>query len=72
MAKFYDTLIFELQKNGKSAASLSIKAVDLEILQNSHNSSRAETIENIILVMEDALAEKSNKNTEDKQLKLFE
>lgn len=52
MALKYDTIIIELQENGKAAASISIKKVDLEILQNSHNVTRANIIEDMIQTME--------------------
>jgi hypothetical protein len=48
----YDTIIIELQENGKATASISIKKIDLEILQNSHNVSRAQIIEDMIQTME--------------------
>ena len=52
MALNYDTIIIELQSNGKASASISIKKVDLEILQNSHNATRSQIIEDMIQTME--------------------
>lgn len=52
MALKYDTIIIELQENGKAAASISIKKVDLEVLQNSHNVTRSHIIEDMIQAME--------------------
>lgn len=52
MALKYDTIIIELQENGKPAASISIKKIDLEILQNSHNATRSNIIEDMIQTME--------------------
>jgi hypothetical protein len=52
MALNYDTIIIELQSNGKASASISIRKVDLEILQNSHNSTRSQIIEDMIQTME--------------------
>ena len=63
MALKYDTIIIELQENGNAAASISIKKIDLEILQNSHKVNRSQIIEDMIQAME--------KRDEDKdQLKL--
>jgi hypothetical protein len=67
MALNYDTIIIELQSNGKASASISIRKVDLEILQNSHNSTRSQIIEDMIQTMEQGKQE----NEEDtKQLSL--
>jgi hypothetical protein len=52
MALKYDTIIIELQENGKAAASISIKKVDLEVLQNAHNVTRSNIIEDMIQAME--------------------
>jgi len=64
MALKYDTIIIELQENGKAAASISIRKVDLEILQNSHNTTRANIIEDMIQTME------GGKEENEDQLKL--
>ena len=52
MALKYDTIIIELQENGNAAASISIKKIDLEILQNSHKVNRSQIIEDMIQAME--------------------
>ena len=51
----YDTIIIELQKDGKSAASIAVKAEDLKGLEENFNQPRAEVIENMIQVMEECL-----------------
>jgi hypothetical protein len=63
MALKYDTIIIELQENGNAAASISIKKVDLEILQNAHKVNRSQIIEDMIQAME-------NKDDDKDQLKL--
>jgi hypothetical protein len=63
MALKYDTIIIELQENGNAAASISIKKIDLEILQNSHKVNRSQIIEDMIQAME-------NRNEDKDQLKL--
>jgi hypothetical protein len=52
MALKYDTIIIELQENGNAAASISIKKIDLEVLQNSHKVNRSQIIEDMIQAME--------------------
>ena len=60
MALNYDTIIIELQSNGQASASISIRKVDLEILQNSHNSTRSQIIEDMIQTMEQGKQENEN------------
>jgi hypothetical protein len=56
----FDTLIIELQKEGKSVASIAIKSYDLAGLETNYNQPRAEVIENIIQTMEAGLEERRN------------
>jgi hypothetical protein len=67
MALKYDTIIIELQENGKASASISIRKVDLEILQNSHNVTRSQILEDMIQNMEKG---KEENNEDSKQLEL--
>jgi hypothetical protein len=54
MAKsIYDTLVIELQSEGKSVGSISIKKTDLDTLMNNHDSSRAQILEDIVKTIED-------------------
>ena len=49
MAKsIYDTLVIELQSEGKSVGSISIKKTDLDTLMNNHDSTRAQILEDIV------------------------
>jgi hypothetical protein len=57
MALKYDTIIIELQENGKAAASISIKKIDLEILQNSHNANRSQILEDMVQTLENGREE---------------
>ena len=52
MQSNYDTIILELQKDGKAVASISMKKIDMEALQNSHNTTRGTIIDDMILAME--------------------
>lgn len=54
----FDTLIIELQKEGKSVSSISIKSSDLVGLEENFNQPRAEVIENMIQTMEAGLEER--------------
>ena len=60
MALKYDTIIIELQENGKAAASISIKKIDLEILQNSHNANRSQILEDMVQTLENGREENPN------------
>ena len=54
MAKsIYDTLVIELQSEGKSVGSISIKKTDLDTLMNNHDSTRAQILEDIVKTIED-------------------
>ena len=64
MQSNYDTIILELQKEGKAVASISMKKIDMEALQNSHNTTRGTIIDDMILAMEEG------PEVDDKQLKL--
>jgi len=64
MQSNYDTIILELQKDGKAVASISMKKIDMEALQNSHNTTRGTIIDDMILAMEEG------PEVDDKQLKL--
>jgi hypothetical protein len=64
MKSNYDTIILELQKEGKAVASISMKKIDMEALQNSHNTTRGTIIDDMILSMEEG------PEVDDKQTKL--
>ena len=64
MQSNYDTIILELQKEGKAVASISMKKIDMDALQNSHNTTRGTIINDMILSMEEG------PEVDDKQLKL--
>ena len=64
MQSNYDTIILELQKEGKAVSSISMKKIDMEALQNSHNTTRGTIINDMILAMEEG------PEVDDKQLKL--
>lgn len=48
----YDSLVIELQHEGKSAGSISIKKTDLDMLMNVNGHSRAEIIDDMIKAIE--------------------
>jgi hypothetical protein len=61
--KPYDILVFELQKEGKSEASISIKYEDLDImLQN--DIKIGDILEDMLLQMENGISEKKNTSNE--------
>ena len=57
--ELYDTVVIELQKNGKSASSISIKEVDLSFLLNTETN-RGDVLDNLVKVMEEGLNENVN------------
>ncbi len=50
----YDTLVIELQSEGKSVGSISIKKIDLDTLMNVHGQSRAHVLDDIVNTIEEA------------------
>jgi hypothetical protein len=53
--KMYDTLIIELQKNGKAVSSVSIKESDMKFLMESHDLVRGEILSDMVQTMEDGI-----------------
>ncbi len=51
----FDTLVIELQKEGKSVGSISLDAKDLEGMQTNFAIGRAQIIEDIIQTIEEGL-----------------
>jgi hypothetical protein len=74
MAKIkYDTLIIELQKEGKPIASAKIGTTDVEQLLKSHNVTIGEILQDIIDAMETMeTMENGIENEGSTQLSLFE
>jgi|LakMenEpi03Aug12_release.lakeMendotaPanAssembly.Ray.scaffolds.fasta_scaffold4292990_1 hypothetical protein len=52
MKNQYDTLVIELQKDGTSVGSASIKKIDLDMLMNMHGHSRSSVISDMIEAIE--------------------
>jgi hypothetical protein len=52
MSSKFDTLVIELQHEGKSVGSIAIKKTDLDMLMNVHGHSRAEIIDDMIKAIE--------------------
>jgi hypothetical protein len=52
MAIKYDTLVIELQNNGTSVGSVSIKKSDLDMLMNMHGHTRSAVINDMIETIE--------------------
>ena len=71
MAKIkYDTLIIELQKEGKPVASAKIGTTDVEQLLKSHNVTIGEILQDIIDSIENGIEKPENEGST--QLSLFE
>jgi len=51
----YDTLVIELQKDGKSVGSISILKQDLETLQISHDTDISTIVADMIRTLEDGV-----------------
>lgn len=51
----FDTLVIELQKDGKSVGSIAIDAKDLNGMNGNFNLTRAQIIEDIIQTIEEGL-----------------
>lgn len=54
MAK-YDTLVIELQHEGKSVGSIAIKKTDVDTLIKMHNVTRPEILEDIVTTIEEKI-----------------
>jgi hypothetical protein len=59
----YDRLIIELQKDGKAKASISIEAQTLKTIQENHETTRADVIEDMISKMEEGLNDRENETS---------
>jgi hypothetical protein len=71
MAKIkYDTLIIELQKEGKPVASAKIGTIDIEQLLKSHNVTIGEILQDIIDSIGNGIEKPENEGNT--QLSLFE
>ena len=51
----YDTLVIELQKDGKSVGSISILKQDLQTLQTSHSTDIPTIVADMIKTLEDGI-----------------
>lgn len=58
----YDTLVIELQKEGKSVGSISILKQDLQTLQNSHGTDIPTIVADMIKTLEDGIENGEGKN----------
>jgi hypothetical protein len=54
MENKYDTLVIELQNEGKSVGSISIRKTDLDTLIKSHGQTRAAILEDMVETIEKA------------------
>ena len=58
----YDQLVIELQKEGKSLGSISIKKSDIDTLINLHDQTFEEVVGNMAKTLEDGITERSKNN----------
>lgn len=56
--QLYDTLIIELQKDGKAVSSISITHTDMNFLLESHGLVRGELLSDMVQTMEDGIITK--------------
>jgi hypothetical protein len=62
----FDTLVLEIQKDGKSLASISINSYDLHFLKENHGFSVGKIVEDMFDTMTQELSEKNEKEIEEK------
>lgn len=63
--QIFDTLILEIQKEGKALASIAIKEEDLKRIVESSEYSEGDILQDMLLQMIDGLSEKNSEEIEE-------
>ncbi len=62
MTNNFDNLVIELQKDGKSVASISITSKDIETMENLHGHTLENVVYDMIKALKDGIEERNGKN----------